>query len=130
MRYVPNKQDIQRIKEAAAREAVPRLSVGAVLLEPGERVGPKGSNINVLLVTDDPDWNDTDLDDYGQWSKFRKGIELTPAGRGIVDFYIRRRGDEYAEIHGNITVEIVDGKLARIYGYGNTSDYFNVKEEA
>jgi chromosome condensin MukBEF complex kleisin-like MukF subunit len=78
-------------------------------------------------VSDDPKWNDTDLDDYGTWSEFRKGVQLTPQGKGVVDFYIRKRNDEYNDLHGNVTIEIEGDKLVRIYGYGGKRDYFNVK---
>jgi len=117
-KYAPSKEDIARIKEAAAREAVPRLSLGQVLLEPGLRVGSKSRtpHMNIALVSDDPHWNDTDLEDYGRWSDFRKGLELTPDGRAIVDFYIRRRFDPYADLHGNVVIEIDRGRLARISG--------------
>lgn len=129
MRYVPTKEDCDKIKEAASKESSPGISVGAVLLEPGLRSGPKpGEDMNILLVTDDPLWNDTDLYDYGTWAAFRKGVDLTPEGKGVVDFYIRRRFDEYGDLHGNVTIEIDGGKLVRIYGYGNKSDYFNIKE--
>lgn len=124
--YKPTQEDADRIKQAAAREG--QISLGAVLLEPGLRNGPKEVvSMNPLVVTDDPDWNDTDLDDYGTWAEFRKGVELTPDGRGVVDFYIRKRGDEYKDLCGNVTIEIEDGKLVRIYGYGNSGDYFNAK---
>src|SRR4051812_36964984 len=107
-KYIPTAEDVKRIKEAAAREAVPGLSVSQVLLEPGLRVGVSNRtelpHMNVRLVSDDPDWNDTDLDDYGTWADFRKGVELTPDGRGLIDFYIRRRFDQYADLHGNVEI--------------------------
>lgn len=121
MIYKPTKEDVAIIKAAAARESVPRISEGAVILEPGWRGNTKDdakpSSMNIMLVTDDPDWSDTDLVDYGEWSEFRKGVELTPDGHGIVDFYIRRRGDAYGDLHGNVAIEIRSGKLAKVYGY-------------
>jgi hypothetical protein len=54
-------------------------------------------------------------------------VDLTEDGRGVVDFYIRRRGDEYKDLHGNVTIEIAGGKLVRIYGYGKKRDYYNAK---
>jgi hypothetical protein len=128
MKYVPTKEDIAMIKAAAAREAL--ISVGAVLLEPGYRYctdeGWEGEGqMNIALVSDDPHFNNTDLADYGTWAEFRKGIDLTADGRGIVDFYIRKRGDQYSELLGNVTIHIRDGKLVRIHGYGPNTDYFN-----
>lgn len=115
MKYIPSKADCEAIKAAAAREA--GIKVGAVLLEPGWRCGPRGESVNVALVSDDPEWNDTDLADYGSWSEFRKGIDLTADGRGIVDFYIGRRFDIDHELQGNVTCYIKGGKLAEIRGY-------------
>ena len=129
MNYKPTKADIEIIKAAAAMESVPRVSVGAVLLEPGYRHNtkrPSPESINIALVSDDPEWNDTDLSDYGQWSEFRKGIPLTADGRGIVDFYIRRRGDQYQELHGNITIRIEGGRLVKVHGYGQDAVYYNL----
>lgn len=129
MKYVPTKDDCNIIRNAAAKEAVPRISVGAVVLEPGYRYNTdedRGEAFNIALVSDDPDWNDTDLSDYGTWAEFRGGFELTPGGHGIVDFYIRRRGDVYHELCGNVVAIIENGKLVRVHGYG-TADYFNVK---
>lgn len=127
--YKPSSIDCDAIRYAAYRESVPKISLGAVILEPGYRhnvnrpYSPEA--LNIALISDDPHWNDTDLSDYGKWADFRKGIELTADGRGIVDFYIRKRGDSYGDLFGNVTIEIRNGKLSRIYGYGNRNDYFN-----
>lgn len=115
MKYIPSKADCDAIKAAAARET--GLKVGAVLLEPGYRSGPGGESMNVALVTNDPKWGDTDLADYGTWAEFRKGIDLTTDGRGIVDFYIARRFDLNHELHGNVTCYIKGGELAEVRGY-------------
>lgn len=117
MKYVPTQEDCNIIRKAAAREAVPGISEGAVLLEPGYRSGPKGENMNILLTTDDPKWQDTDLADYGTWKEFRAGFELTDDGSAVVDFYIRRRFDPYADLHGNVTAYWRNGKLVRVHGY-------------
>ena len=63
---------------------------------------------------------------WGYWADFRKGTELNAAGKGIFDFYIRRRDPSGAsDLHGNVTIEVTDGKLSRIYGYGSAkgNDY-------
>jgi hypothetical protein len=89
------------------------------LLEPGRWAKPNGTvqgSINIALETSDPEWRDVDLADYGLWAEFRSGIQLTPEGRAIVDFSIRRRGDRYKDLHGNITAYIIDGKLAYVRG--------------
>lgn len=118
MKYRPSKEDVAIIKRCAAREA--ELSVNGVLLQPGIRVGENGAqpNMNIALVSRDPDWNDTDLFDHGRWVDFRRGIELTPDGRGIVDFYLYSR-DPDSDLLGNVTAYIERGELVRVHGYGN-----------
>lgn len=122
--WKPTAAECQRIKEAAAKESVPSLTVGAVLLEPGTRYNttpgheaPNYDGLNIALLSDDPGFEDTDLNDYGDWADFRKGVRLTDDGRAIVDFYIRRRFDDSGELHGNITVFYADGAIQRIKGY-------------
>lgn len=119
MKYIPTQADCDALKAAAAREA--RLAPGMVLLEPGLRFGPiktHAHHMNIALVSDDPQWNDTDLADYGTWSDFRKGLELTEDGRGTVDFYLRTRFDPHGELHGNVSCTIVAGHLAEIHDAG------------
>jgi hypothetical protein len=102
-------------------EAEPKINKAAICLESGIRYNTKDGregSINIALVTDDPEWADTDLHDYGSWLEFRKGVELTPEGRGIFDFYIRSRGDKSCQLCGNIIVHVVKGKLALITGSG------------
>jgi hypothetical protein len=126
MKYIPTQRDIDLIKSAAAKEAVPKISLGAVILEPGLRSNTKsarGESVNVLLVSDDPEWRDTDLYDYGAWADFRRGVPLTDEGGAVVDFYIRRRGDPSHDLHGNVTIEVRGGRLTRIFGC--LRDYFN-----
>lgn len=124
MKWKPTPRECELIKKAAAREG--RASVNSVLLEPGIRCNTVddsknadvlGGEYNIALVSDDPEWNDTDLVDYGEWAGFRKGVTLTEDGRAIVDFYIRKRGDEWAELLGNVSVYYSGGKIERIHGY-------------
>lgn len=127
--WKPTARECELIKHAAAREA--GIKPGRVLLEPASRCNTKDdskneaackiarSDYNVALVSDDPDWSDTDLNDYGSWSEFRKGVALTDDGRAIVDFYIRARlAKSYDDdLLGNIVVEFADGRISRIRGY-------------
>ena len=118
VRFRPSAADIAAIRDAARREAKFER-VGQVMLEVGRRQSLVSgeTSINFALISDDPDWQDTDLDDYEPWTAFTRGVELTPDGRGLFDFYIRRRGDRHLELHGNISVAIAGGKLTTISGY-------------
>jgi hypothetical protein len=127
--WKPTKEEVYRIKRAAAAEG--KLRLANVLLEPGIRYNTKDVEINVkasevpkgmlnialIQSADDPDWNNTDLEEYGTWSDFRAGVALTEDGRAIVDFYIRMRGDRDQSLMGNISVYYANGTIARIQGY-------------
>lgn len=119
--WKPTQAQVDLIKRAAAMESQPHVQLSAVILEPGWRCNTeeptRPSSMNVALVSDQPDWNDTDLADYGEWASFRKGVELTHDGRAIVDFYIRRRGDQDRELCGNVSVYYQGGRIVRIQGY-------------
>lgn len=121
--WKPTATERAAIRAAGAREAVPSLSLATVVLEPGYRYstadgGSGDSSINVALVSD-TGMNGTDLADYGHWSDFTRGVPLTEDGRAIVDFYIRRRGDPYNELLGNVGVHYAGGRIVRIHGYGS-----------
>lgn len=122
--WKPTRAECAAIRNAAAREALPRIAPATVVLEPGYRWSKahedRGSNINVALVSD-TGLDDTDLADYGNWSEFTRGVPLTEGGRAIVDFYIRRRGDQYRELLGNVTVTYEGGRITRIRGYGSAA---------
>lgn len=76
---------------------------------------------NIYLVTDHPDWDDTDL--YETWDFFAKigSIPLTREGRALVDFYVYKN-DRDEELLTNVQayVETVDGKpkLVKLSGTG------------
>lgn len=122
MLWKPTAAECKAIKEAAARSAVPRVSVAAVLLEPGIRHNidsDRGTSINIALVSDDPEFNDTDLHDHGSWAEFRRGVPLNAQGKAVVDFYTRRRNDEWGDLLGNVTVWYEAGKgIVRMETYG------------
>ena len=127
--WIPTQEQCDLIKAAASREAGLRLS--RVLLEPGIRYNtdnPERNNaarniekgaFNIALISDDPEWNDTDLADNGDWKYFRRGVALTEDGRAIVDFYIRARNQQPDEdsLWGNVSVYYANGRIERIQGY-------------
>lgn len=118
MIYKPTQAEADIIKRCAAREA--ELRVTQVRLEPGIRCGESGAqpSMNIALVSNDPDWNDTDLFDHGRWADFRAGVPLTDDGRGIFDFYLYSR-DPDSDLLGNVSAYVENGRLVRVHGYGN-----------
>jgi hypothetical protein len=115
--YRPSAEDRARIRAAAATEA--HIAVSAVVLQIGRRRSLKSRDnaINIAMISEDPAFADTDLDDYEPWSSFTNGVPLTDSGAGIFDFYIRRRGDRDEELQGNVTVYVAHGQISRIHGY-------------
>src|SRR5690606_33304696 len=86
--WKPTQEECDLIREAARREG-PRRTI---VMEVGCRFNVEredlGSNINIRLLSDHPEWDDTDLSETEPWSTFRKGVQLTEQGEAIVDFYI------------------------------------------
>jgi hypothetical protein len=121
--WKPTQTECTFIRAAAGKEA--RMNPRNLVLEPGIR-GHLTRNIepqmNIALISDDPEWNDTDLDDYGSWADFRRGVPLTKAGRAIVDFYIYGKG-KYEQLEGNVSVYYENGNITRIHGYGSPDEY-------
>lgn len=122
MKFKITTEQASILRQCASIESAPYIATAAVVLEPGFRANTqdetKPVSMNIALVSDDPKWNDTDLHDYGTWTEFRKGVELTPEGDGIFDFYIRKRGDEFKEIHGNVVLAVKGGEMVEVRGYG------------
>lgn len=127
--WKPTKEEKDLIKFCAVAES--GVPVSRLVLEPGircntdtpERTYPYRGEYNIAFITDCEHWEDTDLEDYGSWAEFCRGVALTEDGRAIVDFYLAPK-DGYLE--GNLTIEYSDGTLMRVYGYPR--EYLNVKE--
>lgn len=112
-----------RITQADA-DAIRNVAIRAsgcrrIALEPGSRVNTsdhgRGYNVNIRLVSDEPDWNDTDLHDYISWAEFRKGFDLTDDGRGLVDFYVYSLGHD-GELITNVQAYFEGRRLVRVEG--------------
>lgn len=116
--WKPTAAEVRVIMAAAALET--NQPATRIALEPGARFNldnPKrGVSINIAQISDDTDWNDTDLDDFCTWQEFRKGVELTADGRAIVDFYIYSKRER--ELLSNVTVYYNAGRITRIEGVG------------
>jgi hypothetical protein len=113
MRWKPTPQNRKTIRAYAKRAAEVR---GGVRLEPASRFNLEtgATNVNIYLISDHEDWEDTDLNDHMPWSEFAAtGIDLTPDNRGIVDVYVYSLGC-WGELETNIQLVIEGGKLVRL----------------
>lgn len=118
MRHKPTAEERRLIRECAVKSA----GKARVKIEPGERVdvtdAERGADLNVALISDRDDLEGTDLHEFRQWSDFLAGFDLTPDGRGIVDFYVSSVGDR-GELETNVTAYWQGGRLVRIIGTGD-----------
>jgi hypothetical protein len=89
MRLTP--ADIKTLRAQVERVAKRHSRSRRFKIEIGERHNveqDRGTSINILAVTDHPDWDDTDLYMTREWDLIRKDIPMTDDGRAILDFYI------------------------------------------
>lgn len=92
-KYVPTKAERDVIKKVAYKLSR-RNGNGTrgVHIEPGERYNlddrKRGLSINLRIVSDDPNWNDTDLNQTLPWTYFSKGFDLSEKGEAEIDFYL------------------------------------------
>jgi hypothetical protein len=117
MKYRPTAEDKRIIRDCAQRSSGHKR----VSLRIGERHNlekdvPRSTNI--ARVSDDPDWNDTDLYEHHDWAAFTKGVELTDDGRGVFDFYVYSTGRD-GELETNVWATYKDGKLVEVEGVGD-----------
>lgn len=85
----PNREEIRIIRETA-KDGCRREGQRLVRVEAGKRCAltlEVDPSINILLVDHTPEWEDSDLFDFVDWSEFKKGIPEAPGGRAMVDFY-------------------------------------------
>jgi len=118
-KHKPTSEEKRIIRRCAEKSA----GYGRVEICPGSRynvetgAGECGINFNIALVSDDPEWADTDLwSNAFTWRDFTKGVELTPDGRGIFDFYVYGPLGYHKELQTNVTAYYEGGKLVRVTG--------------
>jgi hypothetical protein len=73
----------------------------------------RGNSVNIMQVTDLPDWDDTDLYDTRGWCDLNYGVPLTRAGRAVVDFYVYEKAfGDHGDLMTNIQAHVAlkDGK--------------------
>jgi hypothetical protein len=121
-RHKPTPDEKRIIRDCAKRSA----GCGRVRIEPGYRYnmndptrneGP--DDLNIALLSDQPDWEDTDLADTTDWETFCKhGFQWAEGQRAIVDFYVYSTGDR-GELETNVTAYWENGLMVRVDGTGN-----------
>lgn len=101
---------------AAARIEV---KTNRVSVEAGTRfnINTHKNSINIAAISDDPEWNDTDLNDYRDL-KDLIGTEIEEKdGKVHIDFYIYLGPDR--ELESNVDLIWQDGKLVAANGTTN-----------
>ena len=84
--------DIRRLREIAERIARRDSSAARFAIEIAERVSlvTGDAALNILALSQDPDWADTDLNQTFPWSRIRERHMLVNA-RALFDLYIYER---------------------------------------
>ena len=84
--------DIRRLREIAERIARRDSSAARFAIEIAERVSlvTGDAALNILAISQDPDWADTDLNQTFPWSRIRERHILANGG-ALFDLYIYER---------------------------------------
>lgn len=84
--------DIRRLRNLAEQIARTEAAVPRYTIEIAERfhLTTGRTALNVLAISDDPDWGDTDLNTTHPWSRIRERHALAN-GRALFDLYIYER---------------------------------------
>jgi hypothetical protein len=82
--------DIRRLREIAERIARRDSSAARFAIEIAERVSlvTGDAALNILAISQDPDWADTDLNQTFPWSRIR---DMLVNARALFDLYIYER---------------------------------------
>lgn len=116
MRWRPTQDQLDLIRRLARQEAkVARIRI-TMLTRANIKDPAKPIHSNIRLVSDVEDWSDTDTFDHVPWATLRKGVELTPAGRGAFDLmvYSLATKEEGEDLKTDIQVYVEAGDLVRI----------------
>jgi hypothetical protein len=108
--------DVATLRACAEREARRHSGARKFKIEIGERysLNGRGKATNIRLISDDPEWNDTDLNTTRDWGEIRSPIELSAKGEALLDLYIYERGDG-ADLVCNVQAEIDAAGLAAVH---------------
>lgn len=84
--------DIRRLREVAERIARRYNRGPRFAIEIAERFSLKtgATSLNIRAISDDPDWEDTDLNQTHGWARIRERHELAN-GQALFDLYLYER---------------------------------------
>lgn len=84
----PTKEELAIIRQAA-KVACQKEGYSLKRIEIGMRYGSEieDASINILMIDETKDWEESDLFTTVEWKDFKKGIP-TDDGRAVVDFYL------------------------------------------
>lgn len=121
-RFSIRKDDLARLRRAAAIEAEPKVAEQHITLDVIKYANldddQRPEDINRYVVN--PSGSDqTDQADILPWRYFTSRARLDENGNGRFDFLIYNRYDR-EELRGNIVLMIENGQVASIHGYGDT----------
>lgn len=122
----PTRQELKIIRDAGIMAARREGGKGTIKLEAGQRHALKAPfdrcSVNILLVDDSPDWDNSDLYTTVDWEDLKKGFEAAPGGKAELDFYCY---DCNYELCDNIQAVWINKKLFWVGRYGSDGvDYF------
>lgn len=84
--------DVRQLREVAEQIARRHDRGPRFVIEIAERFSLKtgATSINIRAISDDPDWEDTDLNQTHDWSRIRERHQLVD-GQALFDLYLYER---------------------------------------
>lgn len=84
--------DLRRLRAVAKSIAHKERGARCFTIEIAERVNvvTGTSSLNILAISEEPDWADTDLHDTWPWARIRERHILS-GGKALLDRYVRER---------------------------------------
>lgn len=114
--------DIRQLRTVAEQIARRERAASRYTIEIAERfhLATGRTALNILLISDDPDWADTDLNTTHPWSRMRDRHELAN-GRALFDLYIYERPafGETGDLVCCVQAELDARGLAVVHADGN-----------
>lgn len=113
MKYHLTNHDIQIIKEIAGR-SITRIEAG---IRFNMEDDTKPESVNILIVSDTGDWDETDLADHISLNELKKyGFDLDKNGEAELDFYLYNKD----ELVTNMSASFDTAGLVAAYNGGRS----------